>query len=294
MPCSSKKFTDSCNVLDQKWREQSFDLKNWRNLSYVWNHSICSVALVIFKETYSMYCFRRKLKATSVGLERLQKTFMRMKSQYLFSGNVDFQRSLQFHDCNVLGTNEDNIHWNWKVAEVSHAHENHSICSTELVIFKQTYSFLWCCKMESTSVGAERLQKPLMRMKSQYLFSGMVYFQRSLQFYDCGVLGAKWTQHLSELKDCIGPSCANQSICSTALLNCKEGDSVMWCSTVVVAKWRQHPLELKFCRSLSFSWNHSICWVVWLIFKEVYRFKWYFRRKWNHFLRCLLKTVLQP
>jgi len=34
--------------------------------------------------------------------------------------------------------------------------------------------------MKPTSVGAENLQNPLMRMKSQYLFGGIGDFQSSL------------------------------------------------------------------------------------------------------------------
>ena len=39
-----------------------------------------------------MWYSRRKMKAISVGAERLQKPFMRMKLQYLFSCMGDFQR----------------------------------------------------------------------------------------------------------------------------------------------------------------------------------------------------------
>ena len=57
------------------------------------------------------------------------------------------------------------------------------------MIFKGAYSFLWYSrrKMNATSVGAERLQKPLMRMKLQYLFtcSAWVIFKEaySLMWY---------------------------------------------------------------------------------------------------------------
>ena len=61
---------------------------------------------------------------------------------------------------------------------------NQHICSDAYVIFKGTYTFMWCSerKMKSTSVWAEGLQNPLIRMKSTYLFSCTGDFQRKLQF----------------------------------------------------------------------------------------------------------------
>jgi len=55
----------------------------------------------------------------------------------------------------------------------------------ENVIFKGTYSFMWCSrrKMKATSVQAERLRKPLIRMKLPYLFNCIRHLQRNLQLH---------------------------------------------------------------------------------------------------------------
>jgi len=94
----SKELTASCGALGAKWRQHPSELKGCRSLSCAWNHNFCSAAWVIFKGTYSfMWCSRRKMKATSVWAESLQKPLKRMRSQYLFSCMSDFQRNLQLH-----------------------------------------------------------------------------------------------------------------------------------------------------------------------------------------------------
>jgi len=94
----TKELTASCGALRAKWRQHLFELKGYRSLSCAWNHNFCSAPRVIFKGTYSfMWCSRRKMKATSIWAERLQKPLMCLRSQYLFSCMSDFQRNLQLH-----------------------------------------------------------------------------------------------------------------------------------------------------------------------------------------------------
>ena len=117
-----------------------------------------------------------------------------------------------------------------------------------------SYATFWR-KMESTSVWAERMQKPLICRKSQYLFDCTGNFQSNLQLHV--VLKA-------------------QNECNVRL-NWKASESShtleitlfvqlhMWFSKqltafcgVLNAKWRQYPLELKGCRILSYAWNLNI------------------------------------
>jgi len=119
----SKVLTASYDALSAKWRQHSFELKGCRNLSYGWNHQICLAAWVIFKVTHSFrWCSRRKMKATSVWAENLQKPLIRMRSTYLFSCMSDFQGYLQLQ-VSLWKQNEDNIRLSLKVTETSHTHE---------------------------------------------------------------------------------------------------------------------------------------------------------------------------
>ena len=128
---------------------------------------------------------------------------------------------------------------------------NHVICSAPHVIFKTTYSFLWCSKrkMKAISAWAERLQNPFIRMKSQY-FPLHMWFSEQLTA-SCGALSAKWRQHPLELKGCWRLSNTwNHNICSAAHVIFKATYNFMWRSTCKIktkSAWAERLQEPLIC-----------------------------------------------
>ena len=92
-------------------------------------------------------------------------------SKNLTASCSDLNAKWRQHPCELKGCRSLSFSW------------SRHICSPALVIFKGTYSFMWCSrsKMKSISVGVQRLQKSLKPMKSPYLFTWIGDFQRNLQ-----------------------------------------------------------------------------------------------------------------
>ena len=136
----SKKLT-TCSVLGANWRRHPLDLKGCRRLSCAWNHSICSAAMLIFKEVYSfmIVMFLAQMKTTSIETGRLQKSLMHMKITVFVQRNWWFSNKLTV-SCGVAK-------WSQHPLELKGCRNlscawNHSICSVAWFIFKEVYSFM--------------------------------------------------------------------------------------------------------------------------------------------------------
>ena len=138
-----------------------------------------------------------------------------------------------------------------------------------------SYAIFWR-KMESTSVWAERMQKPLIYRKSQHLFDCTGNFQSNLQLHvvlkaqnECNVrLNWKASESSHTLE-----------ITLFVQLHMWFSKQLTASGGALSAKWRQHPSELKGCWRFSNAWNHNICSAAHVIFKTTYSFMWCSRYK---------------